>query len=115
MLRRLRLAVQHERRPEGHRFHYLNSLKLGMLVIFKGGHPHAHRVVRGDLLVEPEGRGHLGMLLVVVGHGFASLRLRPCGCVLPVLLQPCATLLRAICCNSRCNSRTMLLVRSLSW
>ena len=34
MLRRLRLAVQHERRPEGHRFHYLNSLKLGMLVIF---------------------------------------------------------------------------------
>ena len=97
VLRRLRLPVQHERRPEGHRFHDLDALELRVLVIDQRRHPHAHAVVGRDLLVEPEGARHLRLLLVVgVGHGVASVSLRlACCCVLCLLQSGVLVLLRA--------------------
>ena len=47
-------------------------------------------MVRGDLLVEPEAGRHLGLLLVVVGHGFASVASVASGC--------------GLCCAAACGS-----------
>ena len=105
MLRGLRLPIQNQSCPEGHGLDDLDPLELRVLVVFEGGHPHPHRVVRGDLLVEPEGARHLGLLLVVVGHGFASVASGLLLCF--VLLQRCGARIGATCKSvataDRCN------------